>query len=102
MFVELVTRLDRKRWEPRVYCLSGPGPYVERLTAANISVTCFGARGIWQIAVVWRLASELRRSRPARVQCFLFHASFAGRLSAWRAAICRVASGIRVAELRVW
>ena len=48
MFVELVTRLDRQLWEPRVFCLSRPGKLVERLNAANIPVVCFGAQSIRQ------------------------------------------------------
>lgn len=100
MFVELITRLDRQRWEPRVYCLSGPGSLVERLTDANISVTCFGAKSIRQIGVIWRLTSELRRFQPELVQCFLFHANLIGRLAAWWAGVRRVVCGIRVAERR--
>lgn len=100
MFVELITRLDRQRWEPRVYCLSDPGPLVERLAGANISVTCFGAKSIRQLGVIWRLTLELRRFRPELLQCFLFHANLVGRLAAWWSGIGRVVCGIRVAERR--
>ncbi|MBC7817023.1 MAG: glycosyltransferase [Planctomycetaceae bacterium] len=100
MFVELVTRLDRHRWEPRVYCLSGPGALVERLQAAEIPVTCFGAKSVRHIGVVQRLATELKKFSPALIQCFLFHGNFVGRLAAWRAGVSRVVCGIRVAERR--
>lgn len=106
MFVELVTRLDRRFWEPRVFCLSAPGKLVERLNADNIPVVCFGVKNIRQIGVVWKLAWELKRFRPALVQCFLFHANVIGRLSAWWARVPHVVCGIRVAErrsrLRLW
>lgn len=100
MFVELVTRLDRRRWEPRVFCLSAPGALVERLQAHDIPVTCFDATSVRQIGVVFRLASELKTFSPALLQCFLFHANFVGRLAAWWAGVPRVVCSIRVAERR--
>lgn len=106
MFVELVTRLDRRLWEPRVYCLSPPGKLVERLNEERIPVVCFGVQNIRQIGVVWRLAAELRRFRPQLIQCFLFHANLIGRLAAFFAGVRLVVCGIRVAErrsrLRLW
>lgn len=100
MFVELVTRLDRSRWQPRVFCLSGPGALVERLHASNIPVTCFGAKNVRHLGVIWRLAKELKAFRPALMQCFLFHANFVGRIAAWWVGVPRVVCGIRVAERR--
>ena len=100
MFVELVTRLDRRRWEPRVYCLSGAGVLVEKLTASGISVTCFNAKSLRNLGVIWRLAAELKQFQPAMLQSFLFHANFVGRLAAWWAGVPIVVCGIRVAERR--
>ncbi len=100
MFVELVTRLDRHRWEPRAFCLSGPGVLVEKLTAHGISVTCLDAKSIRSLGVLRRLAAELKRFQPAILQCFLFHANFVGRLAAWRVGVPIVVCGIRVAERR--
>lgn len=100
MFVELVTRLDRSRWEPRVFCLSGPGALVERLQSNGIPVTCFGAKDVRDLGVIWRLAKELEKIRPALMQCFLFHANLVGRIAAWWAGVPRVVCGIRVAERR--
>ena len=100
MFVELVTRLDRRRWEPRVFCLSGPGALVERLQASNVPVTCFGAKSVRHLGVIWRLAAELKTYRPALLQSFLFHANFVGRFAASWARVPCVVCGIRVAERR--
>lgn len=100
MFVELVTRLDRSHWEPRVFCLSGPGALVKRLHASNIPVTCFGAKSIRHLGVIWRLAAELKKFRPALMQSFLFHANLVGRIAAWWAGVPRMVCGIRVAERR--
>lgn len=100
MFVELVTQLDRSLWEPRVFCLSGPGTLVERLQASNIPVTCFGAKSVRNLGVIRRLAAELKQFRPSLMQCFLFHANLVGRLAAWLAKVPHVVCGIRVAEHR--
>ena len=51
--VQLVTRLDRTRWEPHVSCLAGEAPLVEPLQKAGIPVEMFGARSSRNIGVVW-------------------------------------------------
>ena len=98
--VQLVTRLDRSRWTPIVFCLAGPGPLADDLRAVNIEVVCFGAKHWRSAGIVLRLARELRRFRPAIVQTFLFHANVAGRIAARLAGIKNIVSGIRVAEHR--
>ncbi len=100
MFVELVTRLDRNRWEPRVYCLSDSGALAARLQAAEIPVICFGAKNSRNLRVIQKLTAELKTFSPVLLQCFLFHANFVGRLAAWRAGVPHVVCGIRVAERR--
>ncbi|HUG90901.1 MAG TPA: glycosyltransferase [Planctomycetaceae bacterium] len=98
--VQIVTRLDRRHWEPAVYCLAPPGALVEPLRAAGVPVTCLGARSAWNVAVLPRLARELRRFRPRLVQTFLYHANISGRIAGAMARVPRVVSGIRVAERR--
>ena len=98
--VQLVTRLDRKRWQPHVYCLSQPGMMVDELVQANVPITCFGARHATQMWVVLRLVRELRQLKPALLQTFLFHANIVGRLAGRIARIPKIVSGIRVAEKR--
>lgn len=98
--MQLVTRLNRERWTPTVYCLSGPGGLVSDLEAAGVPCVCLGARSSMDVGIVWRLARELRRTRPQLLQTFLFHANFVGRLAARLARVPRVVSGIRVAERR--
>jgi glycosyltransferase involved in cell wall biosynthesis len=104
--VHLVTRLDRREWNPVVFCLSGPGALVVELEAAHVPVTCLGANrndGFFRrLRIVWRLARELRAlsPRPRLLQTFLFHANLAGRIAGRLAGIKRIVSGIRVAEKR--
>ncbi len=102
--VELVTRLDRTRFEPVVYCLgrrpaSNPISLADRLEASGIAVFCFDAEGPRDLPrVARRLVEQMRRDAPALVQTFLFHANVLGAWAARRAGTPRVATGIRVAE----
>lgn len=98
--VELVTRLDRCRFAPRVYCLSGRGALVDRLEGAGIETVLLRARSRADFGVVRRLKNELMRQRPQLLQTWLFHANLAGRLAGWWAGVPVIVSGIRVAERR--
>jgi glycosyltransferase involved in cell wall biosynthesis len=96
--VQIVTRLDRQHWTPRVYCLAGRGELVAVLESADIEVECLNARSKWDAGVVGRLAAGLRQFRPDLLQTFLFHANLVGRLAARRAGVPVVVSGVRVCE----
>ena len=98
--VHLVTRLDRRRFTPRVWCLSAPGALVSDLEAADVPVSCLNARRKSDIGIVWQLFRQLREWRPALLQTFLFHANLAGRMAGHAAGVPRIVSGIRVAEQR--
>lgn len=98
--VQLVTRLDRQRWEPAVYCLARRGALADELAAKGIPVVCLAARRWTAACALMRLARELRRFRPAIVQTFLFHANLAGRIAGRLVGVRRIISGIRVAEKR--
>jgi glycosyltransferase involved in cell wall biosynthesis len=98
--VQLVTRLDRARWEPAVFCLAGRGALADELSAAGVPVVCLGASHWTGVGAVWRLCRELRRFRPTLLQTFLFHANLAGRLAGRLAGVLTIVSGIRVAEKR--
>lgn len=99
--VELVTRLDRSRWEPAVYCLSSRGVLADELAEAGVPTVCFGAHGIRHLpgVVIW-LSRQLRASQPALLQTYLFHANMVGRFAARLARVPNVVCGIRVAERR--
>ena len=101
---QIVTRLDRSRWEPQVFSLSGPGPLTQHFEAAGIPVFDCGIRTASNPYHAWRAYSRLTRSlrewQPQIVQSFLFHANMLGRLAAWRSGVPHVLSGIRVADQR--
>jgi glycosyltransferase involved in cell wall biosynthesis len=98
--VQLVTGLDRQRWQPTVICLAERGELADVLEQAGIPVIALGARGRWQVSVLFRLIRELRRIRPVLLQTYLFHANILGRLAARWVRVPVVVSGIRVAERR--
>jgi len=103
---ELATRLDRKRFEPIVYCLA-PLPddesnsCVPRLAAAGVPHVSLGARGLLHgPGATLRLIADWRRRRPDVVQSFLFHANLVARVAARMTGVTGVVAGIRVAEQR--
>jgi glycosyltransferase involved in cell wall biosynthesis len=104
--VQIVTRMDRARWEPFVFCISGEGELARPLREAGITVVCLGARKRHGLSVVWRLSRLLAKLRPTILQTFLFHANIVGRLAGKAARVPVIVSGIRVAEkrgsLRLW
>ncbi len=107
--VELVKRLDRRQFDPVVYCL-GPRPLGNGASLADVlehsavEVHCLGARSWLQFPSIFRkLRRQLAVDAPEIVQCFLFHANVLGALAAHSAQVPHIVTGIRVAEHRsVW
>ncbi len=104
--VELVTRLDRREFDPVVYCL-GPRPVgnpislADELERSGVPVYCFGARRVAAFPWVLRkLRRQLASDSPRIVQAFLFHANVLAALAARRAGVRHMVTGIRVAERR--
>jgi len=98
---QLVLGLDRNEWLPRVYCLGPRGHFADVIEAGGVAVECFGGSGLLSLPrVLVRLTQALRRSRPAVLQTFLFHANIVGRIAGRLARVPRVVSGIRVADRR--
>ena len=102
--VQIVTRLDRSRWEPRVFSLAGRGPLTAKLEAAGIPAFDCGATSASNPLHIWRAYSKLKHEltawQPKIVQTFLFHANLLGRIAARRARVPHILSGIRVADQR--
>ncbi len=102
--VELATRLDRRSFDPVVYCL-GPRPArgeascTARLEAAGVPFHCLGARAVRHApSAIVRLRRLFAEHRPDLAQTFLFHANIIGRVAARLAGVPHVVCGIRVAE----
>src|SRR4029450_983283 len=74
---ELATRLsDPPDVEIEVACLKRRGPVADRLRDANIPVTAFDAKHIWQFPSIVRRLRELVRERKIdTIVSFLIHAN---------------------------
>lgn len=106
-FVELVTRLPRDRFDPRVFVLAGPPALpadrlLRTLQRQDIPVSFLHARRyLWHTISARRAwTTAWREWQPALVQCFLAHANVLGALAGHRAGIPHILTGIRVAEHR--
>ena len=94
----LATRLDRDRWNPKVFCLGPEGKMVAPLAAAGLTPVCLNVNRRRPVQSIRQLAAALRQHAPQLIQSFLFHANVASRLAAPLAGVPWVLSGIRVAE----
>jgi len=103
--LELVRRIDRRRYRVAVCSVKRPGIYADRLVASTDEFYSLGlseAAG-WRAVVnfplaLLRLIMVMRLVRPQIMHCFLFRASMLGRLAA---CLCRgpaVIAAVRVNE----
>ena len=77
----LCAGMGERGYDCSVACLAPPGPVSILLQADGVPVTHLGARGAWDLRVIWRLRRHIRRARPDLVHCLLFHANMAGRVA---------------------
>lgn len=98
--VSLATGLNRRRWAPTVVCLGGEGKLAESLRGGSIPTVCLNAQRDRPLRALRRLRHALRKSRPAIVQSFLFHANLATKLVAAVSGVAWCLGGLRVAERR--
>jgi len=96
---ELVTRMDRQRFEVEVFALRD-GPMSGRLAAAGIAVIVLGVRGKWDLMKLPRLARLLRDGHFDLLHTHLFHADLAGRPAAKAAGVPHLVHTVWTAEGR--
>jgi glycosyltransferase involved in cell wall biosynthesis len=96
--VSLAVHLNRRRWQPTVFCLGKPGPLVDVLNNANVACECLNVERRNPFQVISRLARRLRHFKPLLVQSFMFHANLASRFAALCAGRPWVVGALRVAE----
>jgi len=96
---ELVTGMDRQRFEVEVFALRG-GPVSARLADAGIAVTVLGVRGKWDIMKLPRLTRLLRDGHFDLLHTHLFHADLAGRPAAKAAGVGHLVHTVWTAEGR--
>ncbi len=96
---ELVTRMDRRRFEVEVFALRD-GSVSARLAAAGIPVTVLGLRGKWDILKLPRLTKLIRNGHFDLLHTHLFHADLAGRPAAKAAGVPHLVHTVWTAEGR--
>ncbi len=76
MLLKLVSRMDRGRFENSVVSLTGGGALKPRFESAGIRVHELSMENGWRtVSSVSRLLTLLRRSRPAILQGWMYHAN---------------------------
>jgi glycosyltransferase involved in cell wall biosynthesis len=100
MLVNLVTRLDRSSFSNEVISLIEPGLMARELEAAGIPVINLNMRrGRPSMSGMLALVRHLRRSRPAILQSWLYHADLMATLASWMAPGSALAWNIRCSDL---
>jgi glycosyltransferase involved in cell wall biosynthesis len=80
--VNLVTRLDSSRFSSEVVTLIEPGVFADQLRSVGIPVTSLGmTRGRPSLSATVKLVRHLRRTRPAILQTWLYHADLLGTIA---------------------
>ena len=103
-FVHLALGLDKTRFQPTVFLLSGRRQDQENsmapvLRSHGVETVELGMKSVFDLPrVLTKLYGELKRRRPLLIQSFMFHANLIGRFAAKFAGVPLVCSGIRVAE----
>lgn len=99
--VELVKRLDHRRWAAEVVCLQPEAALATELRNAGIPTTALNVRSFRDLPAAYRQWRQLLRSQqPVLLQTFLYHANLLGRFVGRSTGVPVVVSGIRVAERR--
>jgi len=84
--LQVLRFLDRERFAPTFFCLSGQGELLDNVRAAGVEVVCPGAgesyRGLGLVRRVAALRRAFREQRLQIVHNYLLRANFVGAISA--------------------
>lgn len=100
MLLKLLSRMDRRDFEPAVFSLTDTIPLAERIGDLGIPVITLGmARGVPDPRGVLRLAARLRQRKTDLVQTWMYHADLIGGVAAKLAGMLPVVWNIRHSRL---
>jgi len=102
VLLEVVRRLDRRRFRPAVCSLAPPGAMARAFGELGVPVYGLGMAGFRHLCRAGRLFDLLRRQRFDIVHTHLFHANVLGRVVARLVGVPVVVSTTHVAEPRCW
>lgn len=103
-FFQLISGLDRTRFEPIVYVLSGKERDLKNSLAPlfrdeGLEVVELGIKSVLDLPKAFcRFCRLLKKQAPHVLQSFMFHANLLGRFAARASGVPIVCSGVRVAE----
>lgn len=84
--LQVLRLLDRERFTPMFFCLTGAGPLLDQVRALDVPVFVPSPgrsfKGVGLAARVAALTTELRRQRPDIVHNYLLRANLVGSISA--------------------
>ena len=86
----LATRIDQRKYEPTVVCLTGHGVVGAWLEKAGVEVIYLDMKSACDLRAWLRLRNLVRERRPHILHSFLFHANMAAKLAAIGQGIDRV------------
>ena len=86
---QILTQLDRDRWEPLVVVLTGMGRIAEAIAALGISIFCLEMRrSLPNFTALWRLKRIIEAHQPSLIQGWMYHGNAAAlgaaSMSSWR------------------
>lgn len=84
---DLVTNLDRSRFDCLVCVLKGDGQIAKELAASGVNVQLLNGKSIWDVSLAWRLVRLIRRFQPDIIHSFLPPANV---VAGCASALCRV------------
>jgi glycosyltransferase involved in cell wall biosynthesis len=97
---DLVTHLDRAKYNPAVACLTGHGDVGRMLEKAGVPVHYLDMRGKYDLRLLFTLPRLLRELNIQILHTFLYHANITGGLAGRRAGVpVRIAS-VHMLEFR--
>jgi glycosyltransferase involved in cell wall biosynthesis len=97
---ELARGLDKDKFEVKVCSLQNGGHFAKKLQAEGIPVHVVMKRWHYDVTVVPRLISLLRRERPDIVHCVMWTANMWGGLSTRLARVPRLVMSVR--SIGIW
>ena len=100
--LNLVKRLDRRRFAPEVACLTGHGRVGHGIEQQGVPVHYLELRSSRLPFALPRLCALMKTGRFDMVHTFLFHANVLGRVAARLTRAAAVVSSVRVEEPRRW
>ncbi|MBD1920399.1 glycosyltransferase [Microcoleus sp. FACHB-831] len=82
MLYKVLSRLDRKQFDPVVVSLKCKGTLGDRISDLSIPVYTIGMKpGVPTLSSTWRLVRTVRQLKPDLIQGWMYHGNLAGQLA---------------------